>query len=70
MGEDSRALWEALGRPGEGLPLPTAHSPAWRTIRNNLRAALASAGAPSRVRSPRALGGAPLLDPGRRGALF
>ena len=56
MGEDSRALWEALGRPVEGLPLPTAHSPAWRTARNSLRTALAAAGAPSRVRSPRALG--------------
>ena len=56
MDEDSRALWEALGWPGEGLPLPTAHSPAWRAIRSNLRAALTSAGAPPRVRSPRALG--------------
>ena len=56
MDEDSQAWWGALGWPGEGLPLPTAHSPAWRAIRSNLRAALISAGAPPRVRSPRTLG--------------
>ena len=39
------SLWEALGRPPPAAALPVARSPAWRSARVALLAALAGAGA-------------------------
>ena len=70
MANPGGSLWEALGRPPAGLPLPASRTDSWAAAREQLEAGLREGGCALRVRSAGTLWGAAQGGSAPRGATW